>query len=255
MKYITIKEVIYLNKNFDILKNKFEEIRNMGWIKTLRKGSTGIGYTFEKLLDKEEDALCFPDYNGIEIKTHRKNSMSYVTLFNYNPIGESTYELKRLFYNYSFVHTINNNIRSLNADVYCGYIKHIGVDYKVSLDVDEDEQKVYLLVFDKNSKLIEKKSYWSFDTLKEKLYGKLKYLAFVEAESKFINGIEYFKYSSISFYTLRDFDTFIRLIKIAKVKVSFLISGSMDDDNNISSHGVSFSIKVENLKLLFRPIG
>ena len=226
----------------------------MGWVKSLRKGSTGVGYTFEKLLGKDEDALCIPDYNGIEIKTHRKNSISYVTLFNYNPIGESTYELKRLFYDYSFVHTKNMNIRSLNTDIYCGYMKSVGIDYKFSLEVDENEQKVYLLVFDKLGNPIEKKAYWSFKTLKEKLYSKLEYLAYIEAEAKLINSIEYFKYTSISFYTLKDFDTFIRLIKIAKIKVSFLISGSLDSDDNISSHGVSFSIKAENLKLLFKPV-
>lgn len=91
--------------NFNVLRQKFEEIKKMGWIKSGRKGYTGIGYTFEKLLGKDEDALCIPDYNGIEIKTHRKNSKSYITLFNYNPVCESSYELKRLFYKYSHVHS------------------------------------------------------------------------------------------------------------------------------------------------------
>ena len=84
-------------EEINLLKNKFYTIKNLGWVKSLRKGSTGIGYTFESLLGKKEDTLTLPDFNGIEIKSHRKNSKSYITLFNYNPIGESSYELKRIF--------------------------------------------------------------------------------------------------------------------------------------------------------------
>ena len=237
--------------NFNILKEKFQEIKKMDWIKSERKGNTGIGYTFEKLLGKDEDALCQPDYNGIEIKTHRKNSRSYVTLFNYNPIGETSYELKRLFNKYSYVHTKDKRIRALNAYAYCNYIRDVGIKYKFSLKIDYDNQRVYLLVFDRIGIFIEMKSYWTFQTLKEKLYNKLRYLAYVEAESKFLNGIEYFKYNKISFYTLKDFDTFVNLIEYGKIRVSFLVSGIVDDDENINSHGTSFSIKKENLCLLF----
>lgn len=251
---LIIGMVLQLNNNFSILQKEFNKIKNIGWIKSYRKGYTGIGYTFEKLLGKKEDALCLPDYNGIEIKTHRSKSNSYVTLFNYNPIGESSYELKRLFNKYSYVHTKNMQIRSLNADIFCDYVKNVGINYKFSLKVDEIEEKIYLLVFDRMGMLVEKKSYWTFQTLKEKLYNKLQYLAFIEADSKFINGIEYFHYNDITFYSLRDFDSFINSVKHAKIKVSFLISGIVGDDENINSHGASFSIKSDNLNLLFEQI-
>lgn len=240
--------------NFNILRQKFEQIKKKGWIKSCRRGYTGIGYTFEKLIGKKEDALCSPDYNGIEIKTHRKNSNSYVTLFNYNPVGDCSYELRRLFNNYSYVHTKNKNIRALNAEIYCNYIKDVGINYKFSLEVADGEQKIYLLVFDRLGFLVEKKAYWTFETLKEKLYKKMKYLAYIEADSKYINGFEYFKYNNINFYVLKDFDTFIDLIKNAKIKVSFLVSGLLGNDETINSHGTSFSIKKENLHLLFNPI-
>lgn len=243
-----------MTNSFNTLLQKFEEIRMMGWIKSLRKGPTGIGYTFEKLIGKDEDALCCPDYNGIEIKTHRSGSASYVSLFNYNPIGESSYELKRLFANYSYVHPKNKNIRALNADAFCNYMKDVGASYKFSLKVADSEQKIYLLVFDKLGVLVEKKAYWTFETLKEKLYRKMQYLAYIEADSKYVNGVEYFKYTKINFYTLKSFDSFIRLIKSAKIKVSLLVSGSLKDLENINSHGANFSIKKENLCLLYNPV-
>jgi len=64
------------------LKNKFMEISHLGWICSLRCGPTGVGYTFETLLGKNEESSSFPDYNGIEIKTHRMRSHSYIGLFN-----------------------------------------------------------------------------------------------------------------------------------------------------------------------------
>lgn len=241
-------QIISLMQNFNIIKD-------MGWVKSLRRGSTGIGYTFEALLGKDEDALTLPDFNGIEIKTHRKKSKSYITLFNYNPIGESSYELKRIFKNFSYNNTKYDNLRVLHANVYCNYIKDVGTQYKFLLQVDESENRVYLVVFDRLGHFVEKKSYWLFNILRDKLYKKMQYLAYVEANSKFINGQEFFKYEEITFYKLRSFNSFIKLLKVGKIKVSFLVSGPLGCDNDlINSHGTSFSIKADNLNLLYEPI-
>lgn len=66
------------------LKNKFETIKKLGWIKSIRKGSTGIGATFEKLLGINENSFEIPDFDGIEIKTKRNYSNSFTSLFNYS---------------------------------------------------------------------------------------------------------------------------------------------------------------------------
>lgn len=36
--------------NLDEFKQEFQKLRNKGFVPSLRNGSTGIGYTFEKLL-------------------------------------------------------------------------------------------------------------------------------------------------------------------------------------------------------------
>lgn len=66
--------------SFLLLKNKFESIKNKGWIKSLRRGSTGVGYTFESLLGKDEDSYSLPDFNGIEIKLIEK-TVIHILLF------------------------------------------------------------------------------------------------------------------------------------------------------------------------------
>lgn len=70
--------------NLEEFKQKFIEIKNRGFVKSLRSGATGIGYTFETLLGIKENNLTSPDIEGIEIKTHRIGSNNLITLFTFN---------------------------------------------------------------------------------------------------------------------------------------------------------------------------
>ena len=88
------------------LKEKLSEINRMGYVVSLRKGNTGIGYTLETLLGvaennlrspdlwnielKEtgrgvaENNLRSPDLGKIELKSRRMKSTSLLTLFTFN---------------------------------------------------------------------------------------------------------------------------------------------------------------------------
>ena len=70
--------------NLDEFREKFQELRNNGFVPSLRKGPTGIGYTFESLLGLDENNLALPDIENVEIKAHRDNSNSMITLFTFN---------------------------------------------------------------------------------------------------------------------------------------------------------------------------
>lgn len=39
--------------NLEEFKQKFQELKNKGFIKSLRKGPTGVGFTFETLVGLE----------------------------------------------------------------------------------------------------------------------------------------------------------------------------------------------------------
>lgn len=175
----------------------------------MKCGPTGIGFTFESLLGKNEDSLSVPDFDNIEIKTHRKSSKSYINLFNYNPIGSTSYEVKRLFENYGYLSVKDKSKKVLFCSVYSNYIVDVGINYKFSLHVDYDNQRIYLLVFDRLGNFIEKESYCDFNTLRYKLYCKMQILAYIEADNMYKNNIEYFKYDTITFYKLKGFSSFI----------------------------------------------
>lgn len=241
-----------MHDSINYLKANFLIIRDMGWIKNFRKGPTGVGYTFESLLGKGEDSLSIPDFDGIEIKTHRRNSKSCINLFNYNPIGNTSYEVKRIFENYGYVSKKDKTKKVLYCSVYSNYIIDVGLNYKFSLRVDPTKRRIYLLVFDRIGCFIECMSYWDFNTLEDKLYRKMKILAFIEVQSKMYMNCEFFKYESIKFYKFKGFDTFIQLIDKGIIHINFKVGGYKDKELGLlDSHGVSFCIKSSNLDMLY----
>ncbi len=67
------------------VQTKLQEIKNKGFLSSLRQGTTGIGYTFEILFGIKENNIPIPDIGGrVEIKTIRRDSQSLITLFTFN---------------------------------------------------------------------------------------------------------------------------------------------------------------------------
>ena len=80
------------------LLEKCRQINKKGFIKTMRVGDTGVGYTLETLLGIKANSNKSPDYKGIEIKT---KDLSGIT------VGEDAfYECIELymFYNFFLLH-------------------------------------------------------------------------------------------------------------------------------------------------------
>ena len=65
-------------------KKKFEALRKKGFVKTHRKGPTGVGHTLEQELGLTENNIAGPDFKFAELKAHRSSSGSLITLFTFN---------------------------------------------------------------------------------------------------------------------------------------------------------------------------
>jgi len=50
----------------------------------MRKGPTGVGHTLEQILGLTENNIAVPDFGNVELKAHRDNSTSLITLFTFN---------------------------------------------------------------------------------------------------------------------------------------------------------------------------
>ncbi|MFH1540261.1 MAG: MvaI/BcnI family restriction endonuclease [Elusimicrobiota bacterium] len=65
-------------------KSRLTEIEKLCFVQSKRKGSTGIGYTLEMLLNIKENNIKLPDLGEIELKSKRKNVFTFVTMFTFN---------------------------------------------------------------------------------------------------------------------------------------------------------------------------
>ena len=64
-------------------QERLKSIRNQEFIRSKRKGPTGIGYTLESELGIEENNIALPDLGFAELKAHR-DKHSGLTLFTFN---------------------------------------------------------------------------------------------------------------------------------------------------------------------------
>lgn len=63
---------------------RLSEIKQRGYVRSLRRGPTGIGKTLEELLGIKENNISSPDLGHIELKARRENHFGLTTLFTFN---------------------------------------------------------------------------------------------------------------------------------------------------------------------------
>ncbi len=243
-------------QDIKFINEKFKEIKEKGWIKSQRKGNTGIGYTLERLFNQDENSLEIPDLNTFELKAHNSCSNSYITLFNATPDGDFLFEIERLRQQYGYPDKDIKLFKVINCDVYANKINNLGIKYKQIIKISREEKKIRLCILNNDLSLIDNEISWSFNLLKEKFERKMKNLVLVKADTKFINGKEYFKYKNISFYKAGSFDKFIDLIEKGIIRITFKI-GVFKSGKRIGQthdHGTGFSIQENNLPLLYNII-
>ena len=225
----------------------------MGYVKSVRSGSTGIGATFENLIGKNEESFEIPDFYGIEIKTRREYSKSAISLFNAVPTGSHYYEVKRLRDKYGYPSKRDKNLKRLYARVVGNEQRKVGLWYFFKLRVNRKTNRLILEIYDYHNVLIDNTTYWEFDILKEKIMRKLQILALISAWTNEKDGVEYFKYYKMNIYVLKDFENFVDMLEEGKIEVSFKIDSFVDEKRygNVDSTGVSFSIKKDFLLDLY----
>ena len=91
-----------MDENIYKLIKEFERVKNKNWVKSVNKGFGSIGLTFERELGKTQDAMYFPDYNGIEIKCTNMFSRYPLFLFTVAFDGPNFPEIDRIVKKYGW---------------------------------------------------------------------------------------------------------------------------------------------------------
>ena len=242
-----------MNSDILALKEKLDKIKNLGWIECKNKNKSVTGKTLENLLEINPDNFEIPDYNTIEIKSKVSKRENYIDLFCATP-DSYVLETKRLYDKYGYLDS--NNYKILNFVLYGEFLKPINNEYSAKLRIDYKNKKVIMEIYNKDNELIDNLSSWSFELLEEKLCRKLNYVCLIEGDKKFSHNVLYVRYDKYKFYKLKKFSNFIRLLKRGQIRISFTLgvykSGSKS--GKMHDHGTQFSIRKENVKLLFDEI-
>ena len=222
--------------NLEEFKAKFEELKNRGFVKSLRKGPTGIGLTFETLMGVEENNLALPDIEGIEIKAHRDNSQSMITLFTFN---RKAWKIPPL-----------EAIRKYGSHDANG---RLGMYYTMSLTpnsaglfltVNETE----ISVQHTSGEII---ATWQLSTLAERFSQKIPALLFISAHTEERAGIEYFHFYRGQLMRDTTKELLSELFKTGNLLVDLRLH---DKETMARNHGTGFRTFEDKLPLLFKKI-
>ena len=235
-------------------KEDFKKIKQMGFIDSKRFHDTGIGKTFEDFIGVIENNKSSADYKGIlELKSARELSEAMITLFTKSPDprGVNT-KLKNIFGypdeefpSISILHTTFSAIRFNTSKGGFGFL----------LDIDYKKRKIFIRVKNLKTGKIDKsiEAFYPFENLIKKLENKCKYIIFISAEHKKIDGKEFFKFNKAILLSGLTFDKFLAFIEKGFIKYDFRLGIFRSGRNRGKKHdhGSGFRVLKKDLNKVF----
>ena len=217
------------------LKEKLRQIKKMGFVKTHRRGDTGIGKTLEDLLGIRENNIPLPDIGEVaELKSYRKNAKSMMTLFTLEPLPKGGDRDRLLLDNFGYSKRDNQRSKELHSTLSCK--RYNNQNLKLSVEKDK------IRVKGKGKRL---NIFWDMESLRNKFNEKLLALVYVLADTKIVDGIEYFHFNEA--YLLEDFDfeLFKKRVRADDIVVDFRMY--YRPNGSVRNHGTAFRVKINKL--------
>lgn len=216
----------------------------MGWVRTHRKGPTGIGKTLEDLLGIHENNLSSPDFGEYELKSCRKNSQSMLTLFTKSPQPAKANSYLREKFGYSS-NAYNNADKVLHATLSAvdfTRIANTGYELKIACD----NKRISIV-----SNVAMQDVYWDREELRKSFEQKYKNkFIYAKADSRNSGANEEFYFCEAYEVSGFDYDAMIRLLKDGKIFVDLRIG--QYPDGRTHDHGTGFRIRESDQPLLFK---
>lgn len=219
-------------------KKAFKKLVEKGYIKSERKGPTGIGHTLEKLTGLTENNLNLPDIDGYELKGHRNGHNCLISLFT---LDSNAWQISQedALNRFGYIDEKRGNRLSLYHTLKKTPSARSGVYFRVS--------KKYLLVKHSSGVLIAR---WELERLALQFERKLPALLFVTADSKKPkNRKEEFHYRKA--YVLSD-PTPRKIgnqIDAGHIEVDLRLH--FGEKNSVRNHGTAFRILESNFPEIF----
>ena len=218
-------------KKYEDIILELKKIKQKGYIKTKRRGPTGVGMTLESLVGIQENNISGPNGHQTELKSTRKTSMTPLTIFSKSPLpkginqelckkfGKSTNGKKQI---YTTINAVTQN--RVYGEPGLRLVVHKS---KIIIEHHTDDKM--------------SNPYWDKKTLQETFERKYaKYLLYVHAERRGHGMKEEFHYTKAWLIHGFSFSRFVKLLKEGHIKVDIRIG--IDSDGKPHDHGTAFRI-------------
>jgi hypothetical protein len=219
------------------LMSTFKPIADEGFIRTLRKGDTGIGYTLETKLGIEENSISAPDLGLSELKAKRKNSNCTQTLFTFATRSQWQIDKMDLLNDYGISHHSGIELSAYNSVTKTPNKR--GFYYVTTSD--------FLILKNKDREII----VWKWEDLEEKFNNKFPSCIKVFAESYGKGSDEHFHYNEAYIYRNVDITKFREFLENDLISIDLRIR---TQKNRLSAKdkGTAFRISEKNMNELFK---
>lgn len=235
-------------QTYDQLLVKLQQVGKQGWVRTHRKGPTGIGKTIEDLLGIRENNVPGPDGDKIELKSARKGVKSMLTLFTKSPdsYGANSLLLSKFGY-YSYSGSPTKELHTtLNAVDYNTLRGRQGL--KVAVGTDQ------VNIVSMNGGRETAECSWSREVLMEAFDRKLPRLLYVKAQHRGRGDTEEFWFDEAHLLRGFSFENFGRQLQQGKILVDIRIGQwppGHPQAGQPHDHGTGWRVFPDNLDLCF----
>lgn len=225
------------------LLDMFDEIKSRKFIKTLKRGPRGVGYTFETLMGIKENNDQRADYKGIEVKTFRSKEL------NMTGAGKSNLFLKEP--------TWKDGLSSIAERVKkYGYIDKNGRYALYStVKIQENSHGLKFEIIDTRDEIeIEKKSvpvaFYPYSDIEKRLKEKNAETVFIAAQTKGREDEEEFYYRTLTYYINPTLSSFMELMASGDIMLELRMH--INESGAVRNHGSAFRVTKNKLPSLFR---
>lgn len=217
-------------------KQKFHLIKQKGFIPSRRKGTTGIGFTFEVELGLQENNISAPDLGDIELKTHRHRSNNLITLFTFN---RKVWQIPQL-----------EAIKKYGSKDRNG---RLGLYYTLSLKPNSAGLFLYMPPHDISVRHISGEiiAVWQLNQLANQFKTKIPNLILVSAFSEERDSIEYFHYYRAQLMQKTNPELIGHQFQAENIVVDLRLH---EKETHARNHGTGFRVYEDKLPFLFENI-
>lgn len=226
-----------MNITIDEIKKRLTAIKKMGFVKSLRNGPTGIGYTLETLLKIDENNISSPDFGEIELKTQREKHTGMTTLFTFNNKAWKMPPLEAI-----------KKYGSLDKDGRQGMYYTMGMTpNSAGLFLHVDNTSVSVRHISGNIVAV-----WQLAEIEKRFEAKVKNVLLVKAKVEIRDGIEYFHFNRAR---LLSGGTSQSILKNQFENEHLLVDLRLHDKGTMArNHGTGFRVFENNIENLYERV-